>query len=228
AIGDSDFCISGYQVWDQEQNKRRTIKPVSGSFTLTEMGKNIFRYESVLRGVAWKLVRRSVVTEHKLFFPPEVRYAEDTLFYFKYLSCIETFVVIRDAQYVYRKHNQESLVKTSYQEITLIEAFFKELEKLYIEAPQINLRNLIACWQVLNLWEFGRCACYRTRGFQKRKRLFYEIVRRYDIKRKCRQVRCISVPCSAVRLTVLSNTFLPFNLFIRAAGRVMQWDKQFV
>lgn len=228
AIGDADFCITGYKVWYQERNTWRTVKPPAGRFTLGEFGKSISRYECVMCGVAWKLLRRSVVTEHGLLFPPELRYAEDTVFFFQYLACIETVAVLSDAQYVYRQHSQQSLVKASYQNITLIEQFSAELEKLYGKAQRDSLRDLIAYWQVLNLWEYGRVVCYRTEGFQKRKKQFFEIARRHDIKRKCARIPHGSITATVVKLTVLSHTFLPFNLFVRAAGKIMHWDEQFV
>lgn len=227
-IGEADFCISGYKVWYQERNVWQSVKPPAGRFTLAEFGKTIPRYEAVLRGVAWKLLRRSVVTEHGLLFPPELRYAEDTVFFFQYLACIETVAVLSDAQYVYRQHSQQSLVKASYQNITLIEQFSAELEKLYGKAQRDSLRDLIAYWQVLNLWEYGRVVCYRTEGFQKRKKQFFEIARRHDIKRKCARIPHGSITATVVKLTVLSHTFLPFNLFVRAAGKIMHWDEQFV
>lgn len=227
AIGDADLCISGYQRWYQERNTWQTIKPASGRFTLAELEKRISRYECVMCGVAWKLLRRSVVAEHEIIFPPELRYAEDTVFFFEYLSWTETIVVLSDAQYVYRQHSHQSLVKASYQNITLIEQFSAELEKLYGKAQRDSLRDLIAYWQVVNLFEIGRAVCYGTKGVQKRKKQFYEIVRRYDMKQKCRRVKRGSINGTAVKLTVLSHTFIPFYLFVRALGRFMHLEEHF-
>lgn len=228
AIGDADFCIAGYKVWYQDRNTWQIFKPPEGRFTLAEFGKDISRYECVLRGVAWKLLRRSAAAEHGLLFPPELRYAEDTVFFFQYLACIETITVLSDAQYVYRQQSQQSLVKASYQDISLLEQFSAELEKLYAKARRDSLRDLIAYWQVLNLWEYGRVVCYRTKGFQTRKKQFYEIARRYDMKQKCRRFKHGSLTAIVVKLTLLSHTFLPFNLFVRAAGKIMHWDEQFI
>ena len=227
AIGNADLCISGYRRWYQERDIWQEIKPVSGRFTLAELAERIPRYECVMCGVAWKLLRRSVVAEHGIIFPPGLRYAEDTVFLFQYLACIETVAVLSDAQYVYRQHSHQSLVKASYEDLAQIELFSAELEKLYEKARRDSLRELIAYWQMVNLWEIGRAVCYSTEGFRKRKKQFYEIVRRQDIKEKCRRVKHGSITGTAVKLTVLSHTFLPFNLLVRAIGRFMHLDEQF-
>lgn len=227
AIGDADICISGYKAWYQDRGLWQTVKPPAGRFTLAEFKEGISRYERVMGGVAWKLVRRSVVAEHGLRFPPEVRYAEDLLFFLRYLAQIDAVTVIGDAQYVYRQHGQQSLVKASYRDTARIEQFFAELEKQYEKARRDSLRELIAYWQVLNLWEYGRVICYRTKGVRKRKEQFYAIARQFNIRQKCRRIRHGSLTATAARLTVLTNTFLPFNLFVRAAGKIKRWEKQF-
>ena len=220
AIGDADICIAGYKAWYQDRNIWQTFKPAAGRFTLAEFGKAISRYECMLGGVAWKLLRRSVVSEHGLVFPQELRFAEDMIFYLQYLSQIKTIVVISDTQYVYRQHHQQSQVKAALCKKETLEQFYAELEKLYKQIQHEDLRYLITYWQVLNTWEMARYVCYKTRGYQKRKKQFYEIARQRDLKRKCRRVRHGSVTATAVKLTVLSNTFLPMNLFLRAAGRI--------
>jgi len=227
AIGEADFCVSGYRIYDCAQDTCQIIRPSAGRFTLAELGKSVAQFEKVLGGVAWKLVRRRVVAEHRLAFSPEVGYGEDTLFFFQYLSWIDTVAVVSEASYVYRRHDQGSLLHTAHHDQARIKRFLLELEKLYRQTQSGIVRYLIAYWQALNLWVFGLIVCYGTRGFRNRRKRFFEAARQCDMGKKCIRLRHIPAGARVVKWMVLTNTFLPLNLLVWMAGRIRGWDRDY-
>ena len=227
AMGDSELCLAGYQALSAAQGAAQLVRPQAGRFRLAELGEGITRYEQALSGVAWKLLRRSIVEAHHLAFQPGVSYGEDSLFFFRYLAQIERIAVTDTAQYLYRRHDQGSLLHTAFQDAARIERFLTELETLSREIESETVRYLIAYWQTLNLGVLGLNLCYRTRSFHERRAHFFDVARRCDMKRKCARLRHLPVGLLAVKWAVLTNCFLPLNLLMRAAGRIRHWDRDF-
>ncbi len=112
AIGDYDFAIAGYSLYDDIKKKVINTFPcrdTEGTIqNLTELIDN-YIYPPFLLGPCFKLFKRSIVIDNEIRFPKDISYCEDAMFVFDYLKYAKSFVSVCNSGYFYRQHGSETL-----------------------------------------------------------------------------------------------------------------------
>lgn len=212
AINDSDLCIAGYKIWNVAQGLWKSYKCASIVFSLDELQKYILQYSGFSWGTVWgRLYHRGIVKHYSINFPVDMSYGEDLIFNLRYLMNAKQIALIHDDKYIYRIDDKQSLNTIARRKVEWHEKIISELEKMMDFLPE-----LVVYFQMAKMWEIGIELCYQIKGFRNRRKSFYNIVKRYNLKEKSRKKKLLSKGGLIVKWTILTNTFLPMNILIRA------------
>lgn len=136
-----NFVLTSYQwVNNYEYNSFKTVSYNSTDYSIVNKNDLMDLGNLVLLSQPWnKLFKNSIIIENNIRMPEDISLGEDTVFVYRYLSCIisEEFAVINKPLYFYYSNNKQSLLN-KYRE-DLFEVNKKLNRYLYEEVKKWNL-----------------------------------------------------------------------------------------
>ena len=227
AIGEAELCVSGYTLWEEETDKRTRFSCPDITLILPQDADKLPDYERILGYVAWKLYRRELFVANHVFFPEALKFGEDTICFFKYLSCIRNINIIDDTGYIYRRHGKETLVGMSNHKADIKPRFLAEIDKLYRDDRYRNIRRLISFWESMVFVDICKQNCYIRKRYADRRSYFLRTVDRYHLREKYKIVKTNSKGMRSVKFAVMTHMYLPLDILIRVWGRYRGWDEDY-
>lgn len=143
---DVDLVVSGFVL---EKKDRKILKGEARTFTMQD--KDAFHSLTVHRlllGPCQKIFALSIIREHCLSFPENIRYGEDRLFNYAYLRHVNRIVSVDRAAYHYRIHENGSLASRIYPNMFDLEySQWKDLYQLYMERDLLTEESQRYLWR---------------------------------------------------------------------------------
>lgn len=109
-----NFVLTSYHwVNNYEYNSFKTVSYNSTDYSIVNKNDLMDLGNLVLLSQPWnKLFKNSIIIENNIRMPEDISLGEDTVFVYRYLSCIisEEFAVINKPLYFYYSNNEQSLL----------------------------------------------------------------------------------------------------------------------
>lgn len=109
-----NFALTTYQwVSDYERSAFKTVSYKSSNYSIVDKSSLMSLGSLVLLSQPWnKIFKKEIILENGIRMPEDLSLGEDTVFVYRYLSCIilENFAVINKPLYFYYSNNTQSLL----------------------------------------------------------------------------------------------------------------------